>query len=75
MTLKTVSKNSIILTMRHKYVYAPPAVRKVVGFTPEGQLLTGSVVDNTGIRSTGQQVQDLDWSDSNNQFNHEWVDN
>ena len=43
-----------------------------LGFEPLGNLLAASTANQTTVRTTGQEVQSLDFSDDT--FNHEWGD-
>ena len=48
-------------------VYESPAILREVALVPKNALLAGSVVE-MNVTSTGQEVQDLDFSG----FNHDW---
>lgn len=51
--------------------YQAPAVLQVAEVTLERNLLAGpSVVDTLIVESTGQEVKEYDFTDTN--FNHEW---
>lgn len=50
-------------------VYETPAILRRVALVPKNALLAGSVVE-MNVTSTGQEVQDLDFSGSG--FNHDW---
>ena len=50
-------------------VYESPAILREVALVPKNALLAGSVVE-MNVTSTGQEVQDLDFSGSG--FNHDW---
>lgn len=53
--------------------YKRPLVLKEVGVEIETSFLLGSIVDNVGaVESTGQEVQEYDFSEAGNQFNHTW---
>lgn len=56
--------------MRKKQQFVRPAILQEVTLLPESPILAGSVVDNTTIVSTGQEVQTHDFSDAS--FNHNW---
>ena len=43
-----------------------------LGFDFEGSLMSSSVATQTTVRTTGQEVQNLDFSDDT--FNHSWED-
>lgn len=60
--------------MKVKMPYKAPVVVRTVHLRPSGALLSGSVVDNTNIRSVGQEVDDYnyDFSNDNDGFNHQW---
>ena len=50
-----------------KKAYVLPAILREVALVPKNALLAGSVVE-MNVTSTGQEVQDLDFSG----FNHDW---
>ena len=50
--------------------YKAPAILREVNLQVEGEILTGSVVDTTTVVSTGQEVEEFDFSDT--QFNQDW---
>lgn len=50
-------------------VYESPAILREVALAPKKALLDGSVVE-MNVTSTGQEVQDLNFSGSG--FNHDW---
>ena len=52
-----------------KKAYVLPAILREVALVPKNALLAGSVVE-MNVTSTGQEVQDLDFSGSG--FNHDW---
>ena len=52
--------------------FITPAILQALSFREETPILAGSVVDQTTVSTTGQEVQDYDWSDSS--FNHNWND-
>ena len=58
--------------MRKKQQFVRPAILQEVTLLPESPILAGSVVDNTTIVSTGQEVKTYDFGDSS--FNHNWGD-
>ena len=41
-----------------------------LGFEFEGNVLGASTYDSTAVRSTGQEVEEIDFSES--PFNHNW---
>ena len=53
-----------------KKQFVKPEILREITLLPECPILAGSVVDNTTIVSTGQEVQTHDFSDSS--FNHNW---
>ena len=55
-----------------KKFYMAPAILREVNLQVEGEILTGSVVDTTTVVSTGQEVEEYDFSQSD--FNHDWKD-
>ena len=55
-----------------KITYEAPAILREVDLQVEGEILTGSVVDTTTVVSTGQEVEEYDFSQSD--FNHDWKD-
>lgn len=56
--------------MKKKKQFVKPAVLEEVSLQLESPILEGSVVDNTTIISTGQQVETHDFSGSD--FNFQW---
>ena len=58
------------MLMRKKY--QSPCVLKTETILPEIELLSGSVVDTSTIKSVGQEVETYDFSDP--EFNHTWED-
>lgn len=56
--------------MKKKKAFIHPAILQEVTLLPETAVLTGSVADNTTIVSTGQAVQEYDFSGDS--FNHQW---
>ena len=57
-------------TMKQKKQFTRPAILQELSLLPDSPILAGSVVDNTTIVSTGQEVQEHDFSGGD--FNHEW---
>lgn len=54
-----------------KKEYQSPRILKIVNIKLGNDLLSGSVVDSsTSVTSTGQEVVDYDFS--NSEFNHNW---
>lgn len=56
--------------MKQKKQFVRPAVLQELSLLPDMPILAGSVVDNTTIVSTGQEVEEHDFSGGD--FNHEW---
>ena len=56
--------------MKQKKQFIRPAVLQELSLLPDTPILAGSVVDNTTVYSTGQDVVNHDFSDED--FNHEW---
>ena len=56
-------------TMKQKKQFTRPAVLQELSLLPDTPILAGSVVDNTTIVSTGQEVKDWDYE---NDFDHNW---
>ena len=56
--------------MKRKQKFETPAVLQAVDLSLEGRLLQNSVVDNLTVKTTGQEVKEWDFDES--QFNHEW---
>ncbi len=56
--------------MRKKQQFVRPAVLQETILLSESPILAGSLVDNTTIVSTGQEVENYDFSGDT--FNHEW---
>ena len=56
--------------MKQKLHYETPAIRREVILRTEGEILAGSIVDNADVRTTGQEVVDLDFS--NAEFTYTW---
>ena len=56
--------------MKKKKQFVKPEILREITLLPECPILAGSVVDNTTIVSTGQEVQTHDFSDAS--FNHNW---
>ena len=59
-------------TMKQKKQFIRPAVLQELSLLPDTPILAGSVVDNTTILSTGQTVENYDFSPEQSDFNHEW---
>ena len=55
--------------MRQKKHFTRPAVLQELSLLPDSPILAGSVVDNTTIVSTGQEVQDWNYETD---FDHNW---
>lgn len=58
--------------MKTKKQFERPALLRELALTGDGPILQGSVADNTVIVSTGQTVQEYDFSDPAGNFNHQW---
>ena len=58
--------------MKRKHKFETPTVLQAVDLSLEGGLLAQSVVENLTIKTTGQEVEEHDFSDAT--FNHEWGD-
>ena len=58
--------------MTRKKVYKAPVILREVNLQVEGEILAGSVVDTTTVVSTGQEVEEYDFSQP--EFNHDWKD-
>ena len=58
--------------MKQKKQFTRPAVLQELSLLPDTPILAGSVVDNTTILSTGQTVENYDFSPEQSDFNHEW---
>ena len=56
--------------MKQKKQFVRPAVLQELSLLPDMPILAGSVVDNTTIVSTGQEVEGHDFSGED--FNHDW---
>lgn len=56
--------------MKQKQLFVRPAVLQDFALLPETSILQGSVSDNTTVVSTGQEVQEYDFSGDN--YNHQW---
>ena len=56
-------------TMKQKKQFTRPAVLQELSLLPDTPILAGSVVDNTTIVSTGQEVQDWNYETD---FDHNW---
>ena len=55
--------------MRQKKQFTRPAILQELSLLPDTPILAGSVVDNTTIVSTGQEVQDWNYETD---FDHNW---
>lgn len=56
--------------MKQKKQFTRPAILQELSLLPETPILAGSVVDNVTVYSTGQEVENHDFS--GDVFNHEW---
>jgi len=54
-----------------KQTYVSPAILRQVAFAPGESLLVGSAVNDLNVTSTGQEVQDYDFTTGTG-FNHDW---
>ena len=55
--------------MIQKKQFTRPAILQELSLLPDTPILAGSVVDNTTIVSTGQEVQDWNYETD---FDHNW---
>ena len=55
--------------MKQKKQFTRPAILQELSLLPDTPILAGSVVDNTTIVSTGQEVKDWNYEDD---FDHNW---
>ena len=55
--------------MKQKKQFTRPALLQEFSLLPDTPILAGSVVDNTTIVSTGQEVQDWNYETD---FDHNW---
>ena len=55
--------------MKQKKQFTRPAILQELSLLPDSPILAGSVVDNTTIVSTGQEVQDWNYESD---FDHNW---
>ncbi len=58
--------------MKQKKQFTRPAILQEFSLLPDTPILAGSVVDNTTIVSTGQTVENYDFSPEQSDFNHDW---
>ena len=59
--------------MKQKKQFTRPAILQELSLLPDTPILAGSVVDNTTILSTGQTVENYDFSSpEQSDFNHDW---
>ena len=56
--------------MKQKKQFTRPAILQELSLLPDSPILAGSVVDNVTVYSTGQEVENHDFSGED--FNHEW---
>ena len=59
----------LITTMQQKYKYNKPTIKKIVCLE-KTSIMSGSIVDETTVTSTGQEVVEFDFSDET--FNQNW---
>ena len=57
-------------TMKQKKHFIRPAVLQELSILPETPILAASIVEQTTVTTTGQEIQDYNWNDSS--FNHDW---
>ena len=55
--------------MKQKKQFTRPAILQELSLLPDSPILAGSVVDNTTIVSTGQEVKDWNYETD---FDHNW---
>ena len=59
--------------MKQKKQFTRPAILQELSLLPDTPILAGSVVDNATIVSTGQKVENYDFTPSEqSDFNHDW---
>ena len=56
--------------MKQKKQFVRPAVLQELSLLPDSLILAGSIVDNTTVVSTGQAVENYNFSSDD--FNHQW---
>ena len=70
LTHHMIIKVNFMHKMKQKKQVTRPAVLQELSLLPDSPILAGSVVDNTTIVSTGQEVEQHDFSGED--FNHNW---
>ena len=70
LTHHMIIKVNFMHKMKQKKQFTRPAVLQELSLLPDSPILAGSVVDNTTIVSTGQEVEQHDFSGED--FNHNW---
>jgi hypothetical protein len=58
--------------MKQKKQFTRPAILQELSLLPDTPILQGSVSDNVTVATTGQEVQDYDFSGEDPIFNHDW---
>ena len=59
--------------MKQKKQFTRPAILQELSLLPDTPILAGSVVDNVTIVSTGQEVENYDFTPSDDSpFDHTW---
>ena len=58
--------------MKKKQKYRTPVVLEKIPVCLENPILSGSVVDTTGIKTTGQEKEGFYDNSSSTTFNHTW---
>ena len=59
--------------MKQKNSYAAPCVLRKISIELEGTILAGSVVDSvSGVKTTGQDMEEFIDVSSSSTFNHSW---
>ena len=58
--------------MKQYRKYVAPAILRETALAPAWQLMASSTVDQTTVVSTGQPVDNIEWSTDD--FNHTWGD-
>ena len=69
LTHHMIIKVNFMHKMKQKKQFTRPAVLQELSLLPDSPILAGSVVDNTTIVSTGQEVQDWNYETD---FDHNW---
>ena len=69
LTHHMIIKVNFMHKMKQKKQFTRPAILQELSLLPDSPILAGSVVDNTTIVSTGQEVQDWNYETD---FDHNW---